>query len=545
VTELPLGARPVDAIGPGTRLREWEIVRFVGRGSYGVVFEARRSSWLDEQPRALKIFDPIVSSAARSALLDEFTTLTQVHNPHLLMGIDAFDLVEAPYAGCVVFVLELADEDLAHRVARSGPLPPGEAARVVAQVADGLAALHGEGRIHGDVKPENILRVGDRWALGDFGVTSVLEGSYAVTRGATVDFRPPEAAQAPAGGRQHRSADVWALGVSLHVAATGRHPFPGPDPIMRYAAVVRGDRALVPGLDPTLAAVIDDACLVTDPHGRLTAAALAERLRAVADRWGGTAPPPGPTPRAVDLSAPTAPAADGGDHGGAQPAPTVPDGAGGVPVGVSSAPTVPDGVGKSSAPTVPDGAGGVPVGVSSAPTVPDGMGVSSAPTVPDGVGAPSAPTVPDHAVREPTVPFAPAVGRPGGPHGIAGPDLPLLPPFGPTGGPVAVAVGSGAATGGPAAAVLPAASAAVATAVMTQVVAVACGAVLDDVGARRVAYTVLSLAVLVVAAGVRSRRARSAGAGPDGHRARRAGHTGWVATAAVAAWVVSTIALMV
>jgi eukaryotic-like serine/threonine-protein kinase len=288
VTDLPPGASPVDAIAPGARLREWEIVRFVGRGSYGVVFEARRSSWLDEHHRALKIFDPIISSAARSALLGEFSTLTEVRHPHLLSGIDAFDLVEPPFAGCVVFVLELADEDLAHRVARTVRLAPPEAAAVGADVAEGLDALHRRGRIHGDVKPENILRVGDRWALGDFGVTSVLEGSYAVTRGATIDYRPPELAQAAEGSRQHRSADIWALGVSLHVAATGRHPFPGPDPMMRYAAAVRGDRAVVPDLDPRFAAVIDEGCLVADPHRRLDAALLVRRLRAIAP--GGVAP---------------------------------------------------------------------------------------------------------------------------------------------------------------------------------------------------------------------------------------------------------------
>jgi serine/threonine protein kinase len=288
VTDLPPGASPVDAIAPGARLREWEIVRFVGRGSYGVVFEARRSSWLDEHHRALKVFDPIISSAARSALLGEFSTLTEARHPHLLAGVDAFDLVEPPFAGCVVFVLELADEDLAHRVARAGRLAPAEAAAVGADVAEGLDALHRRGRIHGDVKPENILRVGDSWALGDFGVTSVLEGSYAVTRGATIDYRPPESAQAAEGSRQHRSADIWALGVSLHVAATGCHPFPGPDPMMRYAAAVRGDRAVVPDLDPGLAAVIDEGCLVADPHRRLDAALLVRRLRAIAS--GGVAP---------------------------------------------------------------------------------------------------------------------------------------------------------------------------------------------------------------------------------------------------------------
>ena len=61
-----------------------------------------------------------------------------VRHPHLLAGIDAFDLTEPPFAGCVVFVLELAEEDLSHRVARAGALPPAEVAAIGAQVADGL-----------------------------------------------------------------------------------------------------------------------------------------------------------------------------------------------------------------------------------------------------------------------------------------------------------------------------------------------------------------------------------------------------------------------
>ena len=398
MTELPAGASPVDAITAGTRLREWEVVRFVGRGSYGVVFEARRSSWLDEPPRALKVFDPIISSALRSALLGEFGALTEMRHPHLLAGVDAFDLVEPPFAGCVVFVLELADEDLAHRVVRGGPLPPTEVAGVVAQVADGLAALHAQGRIHGDVKPENILRVGDRWVLGDFGVSGLLEGSYAVTPGATIDYRPPELAQAAEGTPQHRSTDIWALGVSLHVAATGRHPFPGPDPLMRYAAAVRGDRAVAPGLDPALAAVIDEGCLVADPRRRLSAATLSARLRALA----------------------------------ARPAP-------------------------------------------------------------------------------------PASTGPGSPRpGSSGPG-PYSPPL------------PGWAGVGPA---VLAALAAVATFVMTQVVAVACGALLSEVSARRAAYLAVSLAVL--AAGI----VGLARAGPAG-RSRV-----WVGgTPAVAVWAVSTVVL--
>jgi serine/threonine protein kinase len=484
---MPPGASPVDAIAPGTRLREWEIVRFVGRGSYGVVFEARRSSWLDEPARALKIFDPIISSAARSALLGEFSTLTGVRHPHLLAGVDAFDLVEPPFAGCVVFVLELADEDLAHRVARSGALAPGAAATVMADVADGLAALHARGRIHGDVKPENILRVDERWALGDFGVTSVLEGSYAVTRGATIDYRPPELAQAGEGDLQHRSADIWALGVALHVAATGRHPFPGPDPMMRYAAAVRGDRATVPALDPALAAVIDEGCLVADPRCRLDATQLAARLRALAT----------PTPSALpaDPAAPAAPAAPSSAPS-MLPAPSV-------------LPGDPAALAPSAFPGDP--AAPAPTAAPVAPSVP--------PQPPPPAPTPDAASIPPRADRAPApVPASPVAPGPG-PQAATTTGRRWLAP----------------------------AVAAVATFVLTQVVAVACGEALDEVSARRVAYVAVSLVALAAGVGWWARRhggyRAQGGTGSQGGQDGQGPGVAGVAAASLAVWVLSTVVL--
>lgn len=372
MTELPHGASPVDAIVPGTRLREWEVLNFRGRGSFGVVFEARRSSWLDESPRALKVFDPIFSSAARHTLLEEFSALTEVHHPHLLQGIDAFDLDTEPHAGCVVFVLELAEEDLATRVARLGRLEAAHVAAVGAEVADGLQALHDKGRVHGDVKPENILRVGERWVLGDFGVTGVLEGSYAVTPGATVDYRPPELANAQPGSRLHRSTDVWALGVSLHVAATGRHPFPGPDPMLRYAAVVRGDRAPSPDLDPGLAETVESGCLQPEPRARAGAAELRDRLRAVA---GVGTSSPLLTDEEVQARAATSPESTSPEP----TAPTASDPAdlAGATLDLAAA-TVPTGSTPPAGPTIPAG--------STVPTAAEGLDTESPDTRVGGLG---------------------------------------------------------------------------------------------------------------------------------------------------------------
>ncbi len=288
MTELPPDAGPVDRLRPGTLLREWRIGRFIARGAFGQVFEAHRASWMaDEPPRALKVFDPIMSSATRAALVGEFDVLRGTRHPNLLRGEDAFDVEDGPFAGCVVFVLELADTDLASELGRRGPLPAGEVATIGAQAASGLGAMHAGGHLHGDVKPANLLRVGPTWKLGDFGVSSAVQGSYSVAPGATLDYTPPELSTEPEGFRVHRSADVWALGVTLWMVAAGQHPFLGATPYTRLAAALRGDRAPAT-IDADLAQLIDCCCLVPDPRRRVRAAELAERLDALAVRLTGS-----------------------------------------------------------------------------------------------------------------------------------------------------------------------------------------------------------------------------------------------------------------
>ena len=304
MTELPPDANPIDRLGAGSRIREWQVVRFVARGAFGQVFEARRDSWVDDEPnRSLKVFDPILSSAARSTLLNEFTVLRTMRHPNLLAGEDAFDLTEGSLAGSVIFVMELADTDLATVLARQGPADPAEVAAIGADVARGLAALHEAGQLHGDVKPENVLVAGGIWKLGDFGVSSSLQGSYAHPGGATLDFRPPEVSESTTPARVHRSADIWALGVTLWIAAAGAHPFVGADSHLRYAAVLRGDRRPAHALDPRVADLIDRQCLTADPHRRATATELAAALDELAD---ALAPGPRRVP-VVDSPVPPAP----------------------------------------------------------------------------------------------------------------------------------------------------------------------------------------------------------------------------------------------
>jgi len=112
--------------------------------------------------------------------------------------------------------------------------------------------------------------------------------------------------------RVHRSADIWALGVTLWIAGAGAHPFMGADSQLRYAAALRGHRRPSDAMDPRLADFIDSRCLPTDPHLRATATELAagldELARVLASEprrvHRGTDAPPVPPPSTPLESAP-------------------------------------------------------------------------------------------------------------------------------------------------------------------------------------------------------------------------------------------------
>src|SRR5438094_362358 len=90
-------------------------------------------------------------------------------------------------------------ETLTERVRRRGPLPPSEAARILRDVAWALAYAHGQGVVHRDVKPDNILieQGSGRVLVADFGIAGVVAGAGALVAGEVVgtpEFMSPEQA---------------------------------------------------------------------------------------------------------------------------------------------------------------------------------------------------------------------------------------------------------------------------------------------------------------------------------------------------------------
>ncbi|MBU7596798.1 protein kinase [Streptomyces sp. P38-E01] len=221
--------------------------------------------------------------------------------------------------GSAVLVLELASRSLRDVLDDAGgPAPPG-AARLLAEVCEGMAQLHREGWVHGDIKPSNVLLMDDGGVrLSDFNLAAEMEGSHAYSPAfSTPDYSPPELlwSEFSARGQQIRpTADIWAYGVLCHVVLSGTYPMPGGTASARREAAARYARGeeelrLSPLLPDGWAALIGHCLARThQERARYDASQLAARA---AELGGGRGRRPGrrvrlPRSRRAQLAALTA-----------------------------------------------------------------------------------------------------------------------------------------------------------------------------------------------------------------------------------------------
>ncbi|MBI4603035.1 MAG: protein kinase [Planctomycetes bacterium] len=204
---------------PGFRVLEMR-----GEGAFGTVYRARDEK-LDREV-ALKALRPgiRVDRRARERFLAEARALARVRHPNVL-AVHA--VLEGPAEGAVALVTEFIDgATLSEVVEEQGPLSAAEAARVGIDLCRALAAVHGAGIVHRDVKTLNVLRErGGRIVLADFGLGVFLaEGSRVEELGAIAGsplFMAPEQIRGEAASPR---TDLYALGVLLYNLATGKFP---------------------------------------------------------------------------------------------------------------------------------------------------------------------------------------------------------------------------------------------------------------------------------------------------------------------------------
>ena len=268
-----------ELLGHDSRYRA---VRRIDAGGMGEIWEA--DDTLLGRRVAIKVLAAELAGdrAAVRRFRREARATAKLAHPNVTRVFDFVD-GETPF-----LVLELLEgHTLAERLRRGGALPPVEAVRIAAAVADSLDAAHRAGIVHRDIKPSNImLTPSGEVKVMDFGIAAAWEvhSTTGVQLLATASYVAPERV---AGARASPAADLYSLGVVLYEMLTGRLPFVAAtaEQLLRahLEASPRPVRARSPWVPPEIAAACE-AALAKDPAERpATAGAFAARLRAAAE----------------------------------------------------------------------------------------------------------------------------------------------------------------------------------------------------------------------------------------------------------------------
>jgi serine/threonine protein kinase len=209
------------ALQPGERVGPYRIVRPLGEGAMGIVFEAVREP--DGVTVALKVLRPELSTDAvfRQRFVHEARAAGEVRHRSLVPIVDAGEIDSRSYLA-VEFV---RGRSLEERL-REGALPMRDVVGVIAHVGAALDALHGAGLVHRNVKPANVmLDEAGSALLTDFGLAKGRAYTVLTRPGmvmGTLDYLAPELLR---GQEATPATDLYALGGIAYETVAGRPPF--------------------------------------------------------------------------------------------------------------------------------------------------------------------------------------------------------------------------------------------------------------------------------------------------------------------------------
>jgi len=269
-------------------LGEFRIVREIGRGGMGVVYEAEQTSL--RRRVALKVlrFGVVADQEAMQRFRREAETVARLHHTNIV-PIFAIGCERGVHYYAMQLIEGRSLADVLDESQRTGkPLKADDVARWGLQAAEALAHAHQRGVIHRDIKPSNLLidNEGVVW-LTDFGLAK-RAGEVTLTVSGTLMGTPrymsPEQAESLQRTIDHRT-DLYSLGASLYELATGRPVFESATPHGVVMQILTEEparpRQIRPDLPRDLETIIL-TCLAKDPGQRYqTARALADDLRAV------------------------------------------------------------------------------------------------------------------------------------------------------------------------------------------------------------------------------------------------------------------------
>jgi len=270
----------------GKAIHQYEVLRELGRGGMGQVYEAKdmrlgRNVAIKVLPdRALQ--DPL----AIERFQREARTASALNHPNI---VTIHDIVEQD--GQQFIIMEHIQGRTLRRLLNEGVALP-ELVGVIRQVAQALTVAHEAGIIHRDLKPENIMVRDDGYAkILDFGLARLatpLESAdatrFQTSPGAVVGTIPYMSPEQCSGAAVQSASDIFSLGVVLYEMATGRHPFRAESGLACMHRII-SEAPLSPSkLSPGIAADLETVLLKMlekDPRLRPGAADVAHRLSQV------------------------------------------------------------------------------------------------------------------------------------------------------------------------------------------------------------------------------------------------------------------------
>jgi WD40 repeat protein len=275
------------------RLGPYRVVKVLGTGGMGVVFQARDPDL--ERFVALKAMKPALaaSDSSRRRFLREARATAALEHDHIVHIYQVAEDRGIPYLAMPM----LKGETLEDRLRRDKPLPAAEVLRIGREVAEGLAAAHQAGLIHRDIKPSNIWLEGERGRVKilDFGLARAeADGSQLTQTGAvagTPEYMAPEQAQ---GEKVDARCDLFSLGCVLYRACTGEVPFKGNTTMSLLLALAQQQTRPPHVRNPETPRALSDLVmrlLAKEPSGRPPSArAVVEAIEAI-ERERATPPP--------------------------------------------------------------------------------------------------------------------------------------------------------------------------------------------------------------------------------------------------------------
>jgi urea transport system substrate-binding protein len=310
---LPPGARAYPFLRPPQRpdelgrLGDYRVLRAIGTGGMGVVFEAEDT--VLSRTVALKVLRPEAAADpdSRERFLREARAAAGLCSDHVVAIYRVGEDGGTPYMA----VQLLHGESLQERLERTPRLGLATALTVARQAAAGLAAAHAAGLLHRDVKPANIWLESDgpggpfkRVRILDFGLARRIKGEESLTATGFVVGTPSYMAPEQADGRETDDrADLFSLGAVMYTMLTGEQPFPGSSTMAVLMSLANHTPPPVVEKNPDVPTLLSDLVgrlLAKDPAKRpASAAAVVAALDGVLAVLPAHAPTPPPSPRSV------------------------------------------------------------------------------------------------------------------------------------------------------------------------------------------------------------------------------------------------------